>query len=143
METKNLIICSEDCVEEVLEEIGKSDCNLISVEYKYIGNNISEYWFVFEGELKDKSWLAENDFCWLDDYGYIDDDIDEDDDNYEEYLENKGKEVIDNYIKSVSAHDLEWYEDDEELYNILKELYYKGKIIINGYKMVIKKVKVK
>ena len=128
MENKNLIICSKDCIGELLKDIGKSKCNLISIESKYVGNGISEYWVVFEGDIIGSWVLAEDDIYWLEDYGY-----DEEEDDIEE--------IVNNYINSVKNHNIEYYEDDYDLYNILSELYYKGKIIINGSK--IKKVKLK
>lgn len=125
---KNLVIIDADYVEDFLSDLKPED-NLLSVKRKFLGS-FEECWIVFEGKMRGNWMESRDDDSWMEDYGY---DPDEEDIN----------EIVEKYIKKIKPMDLEDYTSEltSDQYNYLKDLFYEGKIQLNGERVARYKVK--
>lgn len=121
MNNRHLLICSEDCLSKVLEDLSEYKCNLLNIEKRCILNYYCDYYIVYEGNLE----------------GYeIDDDIYDED---LEYLNDEGYNSIEEYVNDIMKMDLDDYYGNEK--ELVERAFYKNNLIVNGKQSKIIKVK--
>ena len=118
---RHLLVCSEDCLSRLLEDLSEAKCNLLNIEKRCILNYCCDYYVVYEGDLE--GWE-------------IDDDIYEED---LEYLNDEGYASIEEYVNDVSEYDIDDYYGDEK--KLVERAFYKNNLIVNGKQCKIKKIR--